>query len=81
MRSKVAIDDPARQSFEKWQQTIAAINLTHPNVFLTWNYLNQRWTYPPNFLTYEMPRFLYGDRLRCLADSQATDWRIAIGRF
>lgn len=36
---------------------------------------------PTNFPNVEMPRFLYGDRLRWLSDGAPTDWGIAIGRF
>jgi hypothetical protein len=36
---------------------------------------------PSKFPDVEMPRFLYGDRLRWISNGQATDWGIAIGRF
>jgi hypothetical protein len=36
---------------------------------------------PTNFPDVEIPRFLYGDRLRWMADGEANDWGIVIGRF
>jgi hypothetical protein len=36
---------------------------------------------PIHFPDVEMPRFLYGDRLRWISDGAATDWGIVIGRF
>ncbi len=36
---------------------------------------------PANFPDVEMPRFLYGDRLRWFSNGEPTDWGIAIGRF
>lgn len=36
---------------------------------------------PAQFPDVEMPRFLYGDRLRWITDGEATDWGIVIGRF
>ncbi|MBD2033602.1 hypothetical protein H6F76_00795 [Leptolyngbya sp. FACHB-321] len=36
---------------------------------------------PANFPDVEVPRFLYGDRLRWLSNGELTDWGIAVGRF
>ncbi|MBM0744071.1 hypothetical protein JOY44_21020 [Phormidium sp. CLA17] len=36
---------------------------------------------PTTFPDVEMPRFLYGDRLRWISNGEITDWGIAIGRF
>lgn len=36
---------------------------------------------PATFPDVEMPRFLYGDRLRWLSNGELTDWGVAIGRF
>ena len=36
---------------------------------------------PTTFPDVEMPRFLYGDRLRWLSNGEPTDWGVAIGRF
>lgn len=36
---------------------------------------------PATFPDVEMPRFLYGDRLRWISNGETTDWGIAIGRF
>ena len=36
---------------------------------------------PATFPDVEMPRFLYGDRLRWLSSYEITDWGIAVGRF
>ena len=36
---------------------------------------------PASFPDVEMPRFLYGDRLRWISNGETTDWGIAIGRF
>jgi len=36
---------------------------------------------PAHFPDVELPRFLYGDRLRWLSSGEMTDWGIAIGRF
>jgi len=36
---------------------------------------------PATFPDVEMPRFLYGDRLRWISNHETTDWGIAIGRF
>lgn len=38
-------------------------------------------TLPLNFPDVELPRFLYGDRLRWISNGETTDWGIAIGRF
>ena len=36
---------------------------------------------PANYPNVQTPRFLYGDKLRWIPDSDKTDWGIAIGRF
>jgi len=36
---------------------------------------------PTNFPDVQTPRYLYGDKLRWIPDSDKTDWGIAIGRF
>lgn len=36
---------------------------------------------PTTFPDVELPRFLYGDRLRWISKDETTDWGIAIGRF
>lgn len=36
---------------------------------------------PANFPDVEIPRFLYGDRLRWIAKTDNTDWGTVIGRF
>jgi hypothetical protein len=36
---------------------------------------------PANFSNVQTPRYLYGDKLRWIPDSDKTDWGIAIGRF
>lgn len=36
---------------------------------------------PATFPDVDMPRFLYGDRLRWLSNHETTDWGVAIGRF
>jgi hypothetical protein len=36
---------------------------------------------PANFPDVPTPRYLYGDKLRWIPDSDKTDWGIAIGRF
>jgi hypothetical protein len=36
---------------------------------------------PANFPSVQTPRYLYGDKLRWIPDSDKTDWGIAIGRF
>lgn len=36
---------------------------------------------PANFPNVQTPRFLFGDKLRWIPDSDETDWGVAIGRF
>jgi len=36
---------------------------------------------PANFPNVQTPRYLYGDKLRWIPDSDKTDWGVAIGRF
>jgi len=36
---------------------------------------------PANFPDVQTPRYLYGDKLRWIPDSDKTDWGVAIGRF
>ncbi|UBF28548.1 hypothetical protein K9N68_12105 [Kovacikia minuta CCNUW1] len=36
---------------------------------------------PPTFPDVELPRYLYGDRLRWISNGEITDWGTAIGRF
>jgi hypothetical protein len=36
---------------------------------------------PANFPNVQTPRYLYGDKLRWIPDSDKTDWGMAIGRF
>jgi len=36
---------------------------------------------PANYPNVQTPRYLYGDKLRWIADSDKTDWGIVIGRF
>jgi hypothetical protein len=36
---------------------------------------------PNHFPNVEIPRFLYGDKLRWVSSDEVTDWGIAIGRF
>ena len=36
---------------------------------------------PANFPDVQTPRYLYGDKLRWILDSDKTDWGIVIGRF
>ena len=36
---------------------------------------------PTDFPDVEVPRFLYGDRLRWISNHEVTDWGVAIGRF
>jgi hypothetical protein len=36
---------------------------------------------PANFPDVQTPRYLYGDKLRWICDSEKTDWGVVIGRF
>ena len=51
-------------------QSLASLQLSPPAADL-----------PAIFPNVEVPRFLYGDRLRWISNHETTDWGIAIGRF
>lgn len=63
------------------------LEILRSNNFDAANYLSSLELPPPstalpaNFPDVEMPRFLYGDRLRWMSGTEATDWGVVVGRF
>lgn len=57
-------------------------DFTHPNELLgKLHLISQRIDLPVTFPLIEVPRFSYGDRLRWVPHSNATDWGLVIGQF